>query len=249
MYRATSRYGHTLTEYECTLFQDKEVNEDRPIRNITLNFPLYQGVEEVWIGVDHGSQVTPPSAYENDKKIILYGTSITQGGCATRPGMAYPNIISRRINQEFINMGFSGSGRGEPELAHILAEIADPACLILDYEANCGSVESLQETLPEFIRIYRDQHPLVPILVVSQIVYAEEAFHNSLLRLSRKQVQIDTVERYRQAGDNHIHFFDGSLLLGEHAHECTVDGVHPTDLGFLNMANGLTATIRSLLSN
>ena len=111
------------------------------LRNFTLNFPLYQGVEEVSVGLDAGAQVLPPPPFALDRPVVAYGTSITQGGCASRPGMAWTNILSRRLNVEFINLGFSGSGRGEPEVAATIAEIPNPACFILDYEANAGWTE------------------------------------------------------------------------------------------------------------
>ncbi|NRF92964.1 SGNH/GDSL hydrolase family protein [Paenibacillus frigoriresistens] len=247
LYYGTTVYDHTQAEYEAVIFKDMA----RESRIITLNFPLYQGVEEVWIGLEREDQIAPPPAYDNCGKIIVYGTSITQGGCAARPGMAYTNILSRRINREFLNLGFSGNGKGEPELAHILSDIPDPACLILDYEANCVSTELLQVTLPEFISIYRNKHPLTPILVISRIIYAKDKFHDQMAqdRAERKQFQLRTVEQRRELGDANIYFYDGSNLLGEDAHECTVDGVHPTDLGFLRMANGLAPVLQKILSD
>ncbi|WP_246239750.1 SGNH/GDSL hydrolase family protein [Paenibacillus anseongensis] len=245
IYYGTTTYNHQLTEYESVLFTDMS----REQRVITLNFPLYQGVDEVLIGLDPEAQITAPPAYDHNHKIIVYGTSITQGGCASRPGMSYTNILSRRFNVEFLNLGFSGNGKGEPELAHLLAEIQDPACLILDYEANCVSTELLQETLPNFISIYREKHPLTPILVISRITHAKEYFDVQMAkdRADRKRISIQAVEERRERNDANIYFCDGSLLLGENAQECTVDGSHPTDLGFLRMADGLTPILRQIL--
>ncbi|MBO9606256.1 MAG: SGNH/GDSL hydrolase family protein [Paenibacillaceae bacterium] len=244
-YCSTTRYNHQLTEYECVLFAEHE----RRTRLVTLNMPLYQGVEEVWIGLDPDASVASPPAYDNERKIVIYGTSITQGGCAMRPGMAYPNIMSRRINLEFVNLGFSGSGKGEPELARLCAQIADPACFVLDYEANCVSTELLAKTLPDFVSIYREKHPLTPILIVSRITYSHDAFNPEGARAheERKRIQQGEVERRRQAGDGNIYFYDGDLLLGDGAEECTVDGVHPTDLGFLRMAEGLTPVLKQIV--
>jgi lysophospholipase L1-like esterase len=247
LYYGTTLYDHKQTGYENVIY----TNMERESRILTLNFPLYQGVEEVWIGLDPAAQIGPPLAYDSSEKIIFYGTSITQGGCASRPGMAYTNILSRRMNREFLNLGFSGNGKGEPELAHILAEIPDPACLVLDYEANCVSTEKLQTTLPDFIAIYRDKHPLIPILVISRITYAKEKFQAQMMldKENRKQVQIRTVEQLRERGDANIYFYDGSNLLGEDAYECTVDGIHPTDLGFMRMADGLTPFLKKNLAD
>jgi len=242
----TTKYETHLTEYESVMFKDWSP----AMRNVVLNLPLYQGVVELWIGLEKGSSIIAPSAYASNKKVIVYGTSITQGGCATRPGMAYTNILSRRIPLEFINLGFSGSGKGEPEVAEVISQIEEPACLVLDYEANCVSTELFQKTLPEFIRIYRTVHPKTPILVVSRIRYSRENMTPHLIeaRLERKQFQQSLVAELRNNGDEHIFFFDGSVLLGkEDFHECTVDGSHPTDLGFLRMAEGLEPVFKTLL--
>lgn len=246
-YCNTAKFDHFQPAYECTLFEDY----DSAMRNIVLNLPLYQHVEQLEIGVtEHAALIAPP-AYVSEKQIIVYGTSITQGGCATRPGMAYTNILSRRIPLEFINLGFSGNGKGDREVAEIIATIEAPACLVLDYEANCVSTEMYKETLPRFIEVYRRVHPAVPVLVVSRIRYAQEHFNPSVRqpRLERKLFQQQLVQRLRDQGDHHIYFFDGSDLLGtDDDHECTVDGVHPTDLGFKRMADGLEQTIRTLVN-
>ncbi|GAA3401838.1 SGNH/GDSL hydrolase family protein [Paenibacillus hodogayensis] len=246
-YCGTIRYDHTLETYESVLYEYEAAD-----RHITLNFPLYQGVKNVWIGIEPGYEVQPPLPYKSGKKVVVYGTSITQGGCATRPGMAYTNILSRRIPLEFINLGFSGNGRGESEVAHVVSEIADPALIVLDYEANAVDVEMMERTLPEFIRICREAHPDTPILVVSKIQYARERFDPQLLqrRLDMKRVEMEAVEACRSKGDTNIHFFDGTVLLGTDSYnECTVDGVHPTDLGFLRMADTLEPVFKALLKN
>jgi lysophospholipase L1-like esterase len=165
--------------------------------------------------------------------------------------MAYPAILSRAIPLEFVNLGFSGNGKGEPELARTIAEIADPALFVLDYEANVASVEHMASTLPAFIRILRESHPVVPILVVSKIRYAKERFDEGMLHMREgcKQVQQETVERFTKEGDANIHFYDGSKLLGDDFSVCTVDGIHPTDLGFQRMAKSLEPTIRELVKS
>ncbi|MFK7693524.1 SGNH/GDSL hydrolase family protein [Paenibacillus sp. HJGM_3] len=246
-YVSTTRFDHTLTEYTAPLFDWPSLSgESRPI---TLNFPLYTGVKELYIGLMADASLEAPTSYASDKKIIVYGTSITQGGCANRPGMSYTNILSRRIPYEFINVGFSGNGLGEPELAHILSEIERPALLVLDYEANVGAAENLQRTLPEFIRIYRERHADVPILVCSRILYARDRFEPELAALCdiRRSIAQETVASLQEAGDRRIEFFDGGTLLGNDYDECTVDGVHPTDLGFQRMADGLEPAFRRML--
>lgn len=245
-YFATVKYDLRQSDYECLLF-DKGERDDKVI---TLNFPLYQGVQEVMIGLPPGASVSPPPAYADDRKIVIYGTSITQGGCASRPGMAYPSLVSRRLNREVVNLGFSGNGKGEPELARIIAQIEDPACLVLDYEANVDTA-ALERTLPPFIEIYREKHPEVPILVVSRITHAKEKFEEQMRkdRAERKEIQRQAVAWRHSRGDGHIYFVDGSRLLGDFAQDCTVDGSHPTDWGFHLMAEGLTPVIHRALAS
>ncbi|HZG74501.1 MAG TPA: SGNH/GDSL hydrolase family protein, partial [Paenibacillus sp.] len=134
-YLSTARFHRDSREYVDQFYQ---WNAKRTL-DVVVNFPLYQGVEEVWIGVDEEASVAPPPPYASDKPIVVYGTSVTQGGCASRPGMAYSNILSRMIPFPFVNLGFSGSGKGEPEVAALLADIEDPALYVLDYEGNTGA--------------------------------------------------------------------------------------------------------------
>lgn len=244
-YCGTTRYDHAQVKYRSTLYENMEPE----MREVIINFPLYQGVNDVLIGIDNNAEIEGPTAYATDKKAIFYGTSITQGGCASRPGMAYTNILSRWLNMECINLGFSGNGRGEPEVAHIISEIGNPACLILDYDSNCPSAEHLKVTLPDFINIYRSVHKDVPILVLSRIRYASYN-HNSQVRLEsskRRKAQFETVKEFKSKGDDNIYFVNGSTLMGDYFEEMTVDGVHPTDLGFFKMAEGLYPILKTIL--
>lgn len=245
VYYNTTKYDRTLQTYEYLLC-------DLPrgtTYNVTLNFPLYQGVRQVRVGLEPEARILPPPAYEDDGRIVVYGTSITQGGCAARPGMCYTNILSRRIHREFINLGFSGNGKGEPEVARTIATIERPGMFVLDYEANCGTIEGMRRTLPVFVDILREAHPAVPIVVVSKIPYATEAWHPQAVaaRLERRDFERETVLTRRAAGDASIYFVDGGDLLGENWQECTVDSVHPTDLGFSRIAENLEPVLRGIL--
>lgn len=244
-YINTTRFDLAQAEYESVLFE----SFSKEMREITLNLPLYQGVKELWIGTSPTSSVAEFHGFASDKKVLIYGTSITHGACASRPGMAYPNQLSRMFPLEFVSLGFSGNAQGEPELAHLISQIQDPALLVLDYEGNTPSKEHLAQSLPTFIRIYRDVYPDVPILVISKIPYAKEAFDEELRQRQEglKILQRETVERLNQEGDAHVHFCDGSELLGADYQEATTDGIHPSDLGYKNMAERLQPVIAKLL--
>lgn len=244
-YCSTSTFTDTRFHYECPMF----TGFARAMRVVTLNLPLYQAVKQIHVGLDKDARIAAPPPYDDPRPIVIYGTSITQGGFASHPGMAWTNIVSRRINREIYNFGFAGSGRGEPEMAEILATIPDPAFFILDYEANSGGTKLLRKSFPRFIRILRRAHPHVPILAISKIRYAMELTDPGALkaRLANRDVQRNTIRKLRGAGDRCVFFFDASKLLGDDFEDCSVDGGHPTDLGFLRMADGLTPVIRRLL--
>ncbi|MDD5598617.1 MAG: SGNH/GDSL hydrolase family protein [Victivallaceae bacterium] len=218
------------------------------MREITLNFPLYNGVKKLSVGLDENAAIAPPEPFVSDSPLVVYGTSITQGGCASHPGMCYSNILSRKLNRPFINLGFSGNGKGEPEVAEHISRIKDPAMFILDYEANVLPGQ-MAETLPGFVRILRGKHPTTPILVVSKVAYAGEVFDREAKnrRESSKKIELENVEKFRAAGDKNVHFIDAGFFQGEDFWECTVDGVHPTDLGFYRMAENLLPEIAKRL--
>lgn len=241
----TARFQPGQAEYESSLF----TVEDRKARSFLLNMPLYQGVEEIWIGLSPGAEVLAPEPYDSSARVVIYGTSITQGGCASRPGMSYTNILSRRLHLEFVNLGFSGNGKGEPELAELTAQISEPACLVIDYEANCGGTEAYRQSLPQYIAIYRKFHPEVPIILVSRIPHGAESFMPEFRegRLERKKFQMELIRELTEAGDHNLTFVDGSDWLGDDPGETTVDGVHPTDLGFKLMADRLEPVLRQVI--
>ncbi len=220
---------------------------ERKVRSFLVEFPLYCGVKSLEIGLAEGARVEGPEPFEEEGPIVFYGTSITQGGCASRPGTAYTNILSRRLNREVVNLGFSGNGLGEPELAELIARIPGKRMVVLDYEANAG--EGIRKTLGPFIARLRKSSPGMPILVVSKIPYARESADPGArkARLSLRDFQRDLVRELRSKGDRRIYFLDGSTLLGKDWWECTVAGVHPNDLGFSRMAEGLEKKIEEIL--
>src|SRR5699024_2812572 len=140
-------------------------------------------------------------------------------------------------------LGFSGNGKGEPEVVESICEIDRPGCFVIDYEANV-TPEEYEATLLPLIKRYRMSFPCVPILVVSRINFIRD--YNPLHAKDQKRRithAVSVVEELKNTGDDFIHYVDGSQLLGENWRECTVDGTHPTDLGFLKMADSLEAPL------
>lgn len=244
-YIKTTRFPHDTIQYTVELFNAT----DQEMRSFIFNFPLYNGVNSVLVGIEEGSQIEEPPPLSFPGKFVIYGTSITQGGCVARPGMAYSNILSRRLDAEFVNLGFSGNGRGEPALAHLINQISDLAFIILDYEANAN--QTIVNTLEPFVDILREEHPDTPILIMSKIRYTSATFGSPTydLLMGNREFQRTLVEKRKKAGDKNIFFLDGTTVLGDDYYECTVDGSHPTDLGSIRIANALTDAINTILSN
>lgn len=236
-----ARYPLHDTEFRAALYEVELPGE----REYLIDFPLYNGVESVWIGLEEGSSLLPPSPWSAEAPVVVYGTSITQGGCASRPGMAWTNILSRRRNREFLNFGFSGNGRGEPEMAECLGSIAAPAAYILDYEAN-SHYEGMRNTLETFLAILRKHHPEVPIAVISALPHRRSiAFGRPDApdvhpdTVASREYQRALIAKLRAAGDRNVHFIAGNTLLGDDWDECMMDGCHLNDLGFYRMAENL----------
>jgi hypothetical protein len=209
-----------------------------------LNLPLYNGVTRLEIGVPKGTAFAPV-APRKDKPILFYGTSITHGACASRPGMAFVNILGRRLDRPVLNFGFSGSGKTELEVARFLAEL-DPAVFVLDCVANTTAEEIADRTGP-VVKLWRDRHPSTPILLVEDrtwdyaplVPHLMETHHEKRAALRR------AYDELLAGGVSNIHYRAGDDLSGSDG-DATVDGSHPSDLGMTRYANALEPVLRRL---
>jgi hypothetical protein len=231
---------------------DLTVNLPRLMREYTINFPLYSGVEAVEFGIDPDAELLPPTPWSDERPLVFYGTSITHGGCACRPGLSYTTILGRHFNRPVINLGFSGSGMGEPIVFQQLAAIKNPGIFVLDYEAN-AQPDGIRATLENGIRIIREAHPEVPIVVLSGAIFNFEPLHTDMPYQRAPQgdaswrFQRGVVERLRNAGDRNLHFICGAWTESPMWREYTVDGIHPNDMGFIAMAEYLIPRLEKLL--
>lgn len=212
----------------------------REMRDITINFPLYDDVNELFVGIEPDAELEPGDTYRSELPILYYGSSITQGGCASRPGNAYTNIITRNLNMDHINLGFSGSGRGEPVMAEYIA--GQPMSLFFyDYDHNAPDVEHLARTHESFFLTIRERNPDLPIIMASETDTPRTSQKAEDI-LRRRDVILRTYANAVNRGDKQVKFIDGAEVfkeawkLGVSADSCTVDGIHPNDLGFACMA-------------
>ena len=130
-------------------FESIHYFDTRQIRDITLNLPLYSSVSDIYIGLDKNALIEHGEKYKNKRPVVYYGSSITQGGCATRPGNSYPAIISRKLNLDFVNLGFSGNAKGEPAMAEYITKL-DMSCFVFDYDFNAPTLDFLKNTYHTF---------------------------------------------------------------------------------------------------
>jgi lysophospholipase L1-like esterase len=216
-------------------------------RNYLLYLPLYNGVSSVEIGVANDAQLSPlPRDEKRAKPLVFWGTSITQGGCASRPGMVHTAILGRKLDVPVINLGFSGNGKMEPEVAELLAEI-DAAAYVIDCLPNCTAAEVTERTAP-LVAILRKAHPTTPIVLVEDRTYANAfliASSRSRNDSSRKALRTE-YDKLNAAGVKNLHYLEGETLLGADG-EDTVDGSHPTDLGFVRQADAMQKVLAPLM--
>ncbi len=211
-------------------------------RRFIVNMPLYSAVSELEIGIVKGSTLEEYEPYCDTLPIVYYGSSITQGAMASRPGNAYQAKISRELGIDFINLGFSGSARGEAEIAEYIASLP-MSVFVMDYDYNAPTAEHLLQTHEKFYKIMREKNPTLPIVFVT----APDVWHQKYL-LKKRAVVMQTYANAIAAGDENVHFIDGqSFYQYVDPDFCTVDGCHPNDLGFYHMAMGMLHLLKEIL--
>lgn len=210
-------------------------------REITINFPTYSTVEKVCIGIADGSSLGEARKYKINKPIVYYGSSITQGGCSSRPGNSYESIVSRRLDADYINLGFSGNAKGETVMADYIKEL-DMSVFVLDYDHNAPSLEHLEQTHEKFFKIIREAKPNLPIVMLSAPIFYPDSNWKK-----RRDVIETTYNNAVASGDKNVYFIDGKTLMKLAQNDGTVDNCHPNDLGFYSMAQAVGDMIEKII--
>jgi hypothetical protein len=220
-------------------------------REYLLYLPLYNGVSSLEIGLPAAATLAQAEPYKNEdgsprKPIVFYGTSITQGGCASRPGMVHTAILQRRLDYPVVNLGFSGNGKMEPEVVELLAEI-DAACFVIDCLPNLEPKEVAERTEP-LVHALRKARPQTPILLVEDRTYSDAFLIDSKRqRNEESRLALHSAHaRLVAEGVRGLFYLNGDFLLGAD-NEGTVDSSHPTDLGFFRQADAFEQVLRPIL--
>ena len=213
-------------------------NMSTEMREFKIFLPLYDGISNIEVGIDSKSIIEKPVRNGN-KPIIFYGTSITQGGCASRPGMAHTNIISRKLNIDCINFGFSGNGRMEQSIAKLISDL-DPLFYVIECMPNMINTENVTNKTIPLVNTIRDKNPETPIILVENFISEPSVLDKKGKEWIEKMNRAlkDEYEKMIENGYNNLFYVNSKNATGND-HEATVDGVHFTDLGFLRYADFL----------
>ena len=211
--------------------------------DIQINFPNYNGVYELFIGLQKGCSVQPPKAYKYKKPVVFYGSSITQGGSCTHTGNDYIDLLSRGLDFDYTNLGFSGGAKGDPIMVDYLASL-DASAFVIDYDHNAPTQEHLQNTHYPLYETIRKAHPKTPILFLSR----PNTDANPPDAAKRRDIVRATYQQAKKQGDKQVFFVDGHKLFGKKYRDlCTVDCTHPNDFGFFRMAQTIFPTMKKVL--
>lgn len=214
-------------------------------REYAAYLPLYNGVEFMSIGVEAGTEFEPLAPRE--KPIVFYGTSITHGACASRPGMVHTAILGRKLDMPIVNLGFSGNGKMDEAVGNFLTQV-DAAAYVIDCLPNMGPADVTAKCVP-LVRQLRSAKPDTPIVLVE-----DRRFTNDWILPAKQKFHTDNhaalkaaYESLTDAGVENLHYIHGDKLYGDDTEGAT-DASHANDLGFMRQAEQFEPILRKALA-
>lgn len=211
---------------------------------VAIYTPILNPLLELAVGLDEGARIAPPTPHAIARPFAFYGSSITQGFCASRPGLTYAAMVCRALDAPLVNVGFGGQALGDPEVARAIAGL-DLACFVLDYDHNSSGAEHLLKTHEPFFRTVRDAHPGLPIVIVTSPNFRADTDYFG----KRADAIRGTYDNAVARGDRYVHFVHGRDFFPEPWEDCTVDRLHPNDAGFAHMARVIVEAMRQALAS
>ena len=236
-------WGPLSSEHERTLVD----NMQPQMREYLLYLGLYDEIKTLELGVPEGYAVSAPvlDSPRADAPVVMYGTSILQGGCASRPGMASTNILGRWLDRTVVNLGFSGNALLDYEISELMSQTRNPSVFVLDYVPN-ASAQQIAEKGERFFRILRDRHPDVPVIFVEDPFFAHCIVDEAIAAEVREKnlAQKALFQRLVDAGEKQLWYVSSEGLVQP---EDFVDGIHFTDAGMLHYAQRLLPVLQQAL--
>ena len=219
-----------------------DIRGERKKRLITVNMPLYAEIKSMYIGLAGDAEILHAPEYKHEKPVVFYGSSITNGAGASRPGATYESRISRRLDMNFHCLGFGGLAKGEPEMAEYVSGL-DMSVFVYDYDYNAVTPEDLLKTHEPMFKTVRERNPKLPIIIISRPNAGPETE-------KRFEIIKKTYDNAKAAGDENVWLLKGTdFYCKDNGVDFTTDGVHPSDLGFYFMAEGIYPILAKILQN
>ncbi len=229
--------NYDVLEFESTFEKSDKLS------NITLMMPRNEPIVDLEISIDDDAQMLECDPYTYQKPIVFYGSSITEGGCASTVGKCYTALVTRWLDSDYINLGVSGNARGERTMADYIKNL-DMSIFVMDYDHNAPTLEHLEATHEPFFKIIREANPALPIVMMSKPDFDNGKEEN----IKRREIVKRTYENALANGDKNVYFIDGESFFGDTDRSlCTIEGCHPTDLGFMRMAERVYPVLKSIL--
>ncbi len=239
-YIAPSEYGYKNKVIS------KIFTKSKGLSQVTINLPRNERLSKLTVSFPDGARVEAPKPYQKDGQIVFYGSSITEGGCAPRPGCAYTSLVCRWLDVDYMNLGFSGGARGDLECASYIGQLNTTRVFVMDYDHNAPSADFLEKTHWPFYERVRSLKPNLPIVLMSR----PDFYENKEEDIRRLHVIEKTFKKAKSKGDNLVYFLDGSTIFCANSkEESTIDGCHPNALGFFQMAQKLMPILESILED
>lgn len=241
-------YGATSVTCEIAvqrtgLYDERPQPETKPeTYELRIVLPTYNVVDEACIYVDADAEILPPEPQHYGKTVLFYGSSITQGACASRPSNCYTNRLALNLDCPILNFGFSGHAMAEPEMAQLIAK-QDMDIFVMDYDHNAPKADYLKQTHRPFFEMIRKACPDIPVIFMTKPDYGISLDDNDV----RRSIIRETYDNARRNGDENVYFVDGKDFFEEIRNEATIDGCHPTDLGFDRMYHAMYPLLKALL--
>lgn len=237
-YLSKTEYGFDWVTIEKTFKKGTNNTED-----ITIFLSSQIFIDKCEVIVDSDFDVSEPTPYKYSKPVVFYGSSITAGGAASRIGNSYVSLLSRWLDTDYINFGFPGNARGELPVAEYIKKI-DMSVFVYDYDHNAETPEDLRKTHKPFFDVVRKHNPKLPIIMMTRPCGDMDVEDME----ERRRIVLDTYEGALADGDKNVYFVDGKEMLGnDERHACTIDLIHPTDLGFMRMAKKVLPILKKAL--
>ncbi|MBO5313196.1 MAG: hypothetical protein J6B29_04440 [Clostridia bacterium] len=230
------------SDYEDKCFQTT-FETSGEMEDVTVFLPRNEIIKNVTVLIEDDAQISEPTPYRYSKPLLFYGSSITEGGISGNIASGYIPLISRHLDADYYNLGFSGNAKGELEMADFISSL-DISAFIYDYDHNAPTVEHLKDTHQPFFNRIREKKPYLPIVMMSR-PYA----HYGEDEIKRRAVIKSTYEDAIAKGDKNVYIIDGEEYFKgfEDKDLCFIDTIHPTDLGFFKMAEVIEPVIRKIL--